>query len=344
MKIFGEKPAMFRHMFVLVFAFWVGCDDSTVREVPEHPVSVSAFVVAAEGGTLVLPDGARVVFPPGALSQDAEVTFIRVACGRTLQAAEFASCAYEVSAADGTSLADRYELTLPGRDPAAVSTCVFSMTGDGWRCQAEARTNSGSATTSASRFSTFVLHQQVPQTDSMNLMADLEFGLCGGDIFGEWEFVFYVGPQEAFTSITLTKDPGFERCEPFSYYEGVITHKTETLTFSPSSGQPWVGDGHRQEYTTGYILQIMTDACLATAGYECSVQTPWCENVNGLCACRAPYEEGGYGDIFLYEVEDGYSMSEFSTRSDLCVIGDWLFYHIPWVGSDSDAVWVYRRK
>jgi len=130
---------MSQRLFFIVLALSAGCGTSRIREEPEQPISVSAVIVAAEGGTLALPDGAEVVFPPGALSQDAEITFTRVACGRTLKAAEFASCAYEVTAGAGVTLADRYELTLPSRDPAALPTCMFSMTGDGWRCRSPKR-------------------------------------------------------------------------------------------------------------------------------------------------------------------------------------------------------------
>ena len=331
--------------FVVVLALFIACE-SPVREAPEHPVSVSAVIVAAEGGTLTLPDGAQVAFPPGALARDTEITFTRVACGRTLLAAEFASCAYEVSSADWESRTRRYVLTIPGRDPAVVPTCVFSMTDEGWRCQAQAETASGSGATSASRFSTFVLHTRVPETAPMALVTDLDFGLCEGDLFGEWEFVFYAGPEAAFTRRTSPiRNPEFDVCEPFAYYAGIVATKTETRTFAPAApGSDWDVELYYQEWIEGYDLNLWTDACLATAGAECPLGTPWCAREHGLCVCRTPFEMTADGGTYLYAVEGGYSYSEGGPAAHLCVIGDFLFDHMLWAGPGSDAIWVYRRK
>ena len=338
---------MSHRLFLVVLALLVACEESPVRETPERPVSVSAVIVAAEGGTLTLPDGARVVIPPGALSRDAELTFTRVACGRTLRAAEFASCAYEVKSAAGGSLVGRYDLTIPGRDPAAAPSCVFSMTEDGWRCQAQAETTTGSGTTSASRFSTFVLHQQVPQTAPMNLMADLDFELCGGDLFGEWEFVFYAGPEAALVGLTSPiRNPLFDVCEPFAYYAGVVAGMTETRTYTPAApDSDWEVEFQNQELIEGYMLEIWTDACLAAAATECPLGTPWCTREHGLCVCRSPFEVGRTCYMnYLYEVEGGYSHTKGGPAAHLCVIGDFLFHHMLWAGPGSDAVWVYQRK
>ena len=341
-----RNSPMSHRLFFVVLVLLVACEDSLVRETPEHPVSVSAVVVATEGGTLSLPDGARVTIPPGALTRDAELTFTRVACGRTLLAAEFASCAYEVTSADGGSLVGRYDLTIPGRDPAAAPSCVFSMTEDGWRCQAEGETATGSGTTSASRFSTFVLHSQLPQTAPMNLMADLDFELCGGDLFGEWEFVLYVGPEAALNGrLSPVRNPEFDVCEPFAYYAGLIAQKTETLTITPAAPEAaWDVEYFYQGHLEGYELHAWTDACLTAAGAECPLQTPWCMREQSLCVCRLPYEQVGDGGTYLYEVEGGYSFTEGGPPAHLCVIGDFLFRHMLWAGPGSDAVWVYQRK
>jgi len=336
---------MSQRLFPIVLVLLVACGES-VRETPERPVSVSAVVVADEGGTLTLPDGAQVVFPAGALAGDTEITFTRVACGRTLLAAEFASCAYEVTSADGVPLTGRYDLTIPGRDLTAVPTCVFSQTDEGWRCQAHAETTAGSATTSASRFSTFVLHSRVPETAAMALVTDLDFELCQGDLFGEWEFVFYAGPEAAFTRRTSpVRNPEFDVCEPFAYYAGIVATKTETRTYAPAApGSDWAVELYYQEMIEGYDLNIWTDACLAAAGAECPLETPWCAREHGLCVCRLPFDMLGDGGTYLYEVEGGYSHTEGGPAAHLCVIGDLLFDHMLWDGPGSDAVWVFQRK
>ena len=323
---------------------WLAAGSCTQHDLRyEGPLTVSAVIVAAEGGTLTLPDGARVVIPPGALSRDAEVTFSRITCRGIFRAREFVSCAYSVTAGDGVTIADRYNLTIPSRDPARTPACMFSLTDDGWRCQAAATTAPGLGATTASKFSTFALHVNLPSTRVTNMVTDLESVTCGGDPFGEWKLMHYSGSDCNFTASCRERNPAFDVCEPFDYYEGNVISGRETLIITPADGNgpeaAWLEEHH---YHEGYELQLMTESCLAQAGYVCPVLTPWCTSVNGLCTCRLPIEGAWGGTQALFQVDGGYSTMESGRPLPFCVTDDRLLRF------DTDpvdpAVWVYQRK
>ncbi len=302
------------------------------------------MIFADEGGSILLSDGAELVIPPGVLSQDTEVTLTRVTCGRTLKAAEFASCAYEVRGRPELDLQGRYELKLPSRDPSVQPACVFSMTSEGWRCQANALTGIGHAVTMPTRFGAFALHADNPSLSPMNLMTDLDFDICGGNLFGMWELAFFAGPAEAFMEVVFyPPNPAFQVCEPYSHYAGNIVHGVKTLTITPTTGDgPEVARYEEYHYHEGYELNITTEECLAKAGFECSIQSPHCTSEGGICTCRLPFGTLWGGDVFLYEVEDGYSLSEGGPPLEYCVLEDTLIHCR--IHEGFPACWVYQRK
>ena len=305
------------------------------------PLAVSAVVVAAEGGTLTLPDGARVTIPPGALSHDATVTFSRLTCGGVFRAQEFGSCAYSVTAADGVALTGSYDLKLPTRSPGLTPDCLLSSVGDGQQCLAMAQAVPGSMTASASRFTSFVLHTRTPRTPAINLISGLDFTHCGGDLFGTWELVLFAGPLSTLTGITSPEwNPRFDVCGPDGHYDGRFTRLQETLEITPTTeNRVEDADYYSSYYLESLRLTITTDACLDLVDMICS---PLCEHREGLCVCPMPYTAGGTGTNWLYAVEGGYSFFEGGEPLQYCVLGDTLIRRELQDGVDN--FWVYRRK
>ena len=84
-----------------------------------EPLAVSASI-PVEGGSIELADGARVEFPAGALTEEAEVTLRRLDCGGIYQSASFGSCRYAVEGPEEL-LVQPYQLRLPTRAPARAS-------------------------------------------------------------------------------------------------------------------------------------------------------------------------------------------------------------------------------
>jgi hypothetical protein len=87
-----------------------GCDSEA-----ENPTfeSQEQQMIAAQGGTITLSDGASVIIPPDALQTDSKVVFSRLECPPIFRTSRFGTCPYEVRLE--SDLLERAEVQLPSQ-------------------------------------------------------------------------------------------------------------------------------------------------------------------------------------------------------------------------------------
>ncbi len=341
---------MSQRLFPVVLVLLTACGGSTVRETPEHPVSVSSVVVAAEGGTLTLPDGARVDLPAGALTTDATVILERVTCDGYLRHPDFAGCLYEVRAEGGATLTGRYTLTLPGpgSDETAAGgetdgACVLGEGAEGWRCQGDsAAADGGRVTATASRFGEF-LHRLPLLEGSLSptLVWDLPFSVCDGDLLGEWELLFIVAPFDALGVGSWSGGEDFSDCAPHHHHKARTAEYHERLVIGP----PWEeGQAACMEIFRSYAVyefSYFTQACLDLHDRGCS---PPCAKVDGVCGCaiKKVSGDGGGGDCLLENPDGSLSFDGNPNPVHHCAQGDTLA--IAYEDPAGPVLKVFRRK
>ncbi|MBU1534965.1 hypothetical protein KKF84_06575, partial [Myxococcota bacterium] len=90
---------MTRFLITILISFFISTACSSTETANNTPDTETLAVplTAAEGGVIILSDGAQVSFPPGALATDGVVTFSRVSCDGFVRGEGFGSCLYEVS-------------------------------------------------------------------------------------------------------------------------------------------------------------------------------------------------------------------------------------------------------
>jgi hypothetical protein len=104
---------------VVLMFLAAGCGESGTTAPPDLPLTVaSATITAAAGGTVALPDGTRVVIPPGALSADTTVTVSRPPAQVFHPEGWLASVLLEPA---GTTFTTPVDITIP-YDPTGIET------------------------------------------------------------------------------------------------------------------------------------------------------------------------------------------------------------------------------
>jgi hypothetical protein len=293
---------------------------------PELESLEASANIPVEGGSIELSDGARVEFPAGALTEEAEVTLRRIGCGGIYESASFGSCRYAV---EGPSelLAGPYQLSLPTRSPARAS----QQTVDGLMPLYGGQSSEGSVTTLVHAFSEFT-----SWSDDLVVPANAcvmpDFEPCGGDVMGNWTMTDACGTVNQLTNSSWSGPNPYESCEPLDYYTGYPFSISGTLEFAEGS----------YETSGGYtILQhgLVTADCLASSELTCLPDL--CTMVDGICEClfvMAESDGNGGGDV--WSVADGVLMMG-SAQHRYCVEGDTLT--IEWAG-DSPYYKVYTRQ
>lgn len=322
----------------VAFAVVVACGNGEGFTPVAEPASSTAEIVAADGGTLELDDGARVVVPVGALAQDGEVTLERV-CPLIFTITGFGGCRYELRA--GAEVVGRLEVSLPGGD--ADATCVLANTEDGWRCVGDSRSSDGGATATVTRTAALTTRSARPD-DSLHddTCTDFAFEPCGGDVLGEWSLVRACGTRKQVTGIYSTKPEPYESCGEDAFYRAYPYTVRGTLSFSDqiaeiggtAFGYSRSGGGSMYEH------EVVTEECLRSIGESCH---ELCTSDSGVCECII--EEGGWDSAGggSYEIRDGaLYFDDADTPTEYCVSGDELV--IQYNHPDGPYHVIYGRK
>ncbi|MBN2724404.1 MAG: hypothetical protein JXR95_10070 [Deltaproteobacteria bacterium] len=347
---------MFKFLMFLSFIFIIGCiedQNSTVINRPDssyfdvqqdisedslQPVSVSVFIKSEEGGEITLDDEAKVTIPAGALTQDATIVFSRLTCDGYFRHQAFAGCLYDVKA-ENTSLAKEYQVQLPVKKLDAQ--CISSNSEEGFRCQIDSLISDNSVLGSAAEFTNFTLNATKKFNGiTPNYMSDILLQNCGGDIFGEWELLYFIGSDFHIIGVEFTPSTKYDSCEPYSRFETRTFNLLENLSITPVEGESYANFTWYREYT-GYEVEITTLNCLESVGDECTPNGV-CSIEDDFCNCVKPIYSSGSGDTPLYEVAGGISFYNDGEPIVYCVNEDTLFWYQG--TGDQSALSIYKRR
>jgi hypothetical protein len=288
---------------------------------------VASATIPVEGGAIELPDGARVEFPAGALSEESEVTLRRIGCGGVYQAASFGSCRYAVEGSAAV-LANAYELHLPTRGPA----CATQQTVDGLVCMFGGEREQQAVTTLAGSFGDFTAwaDDAVIPTDACVMP---RFEACGGELLGSWSLISGCGTIEQLTNVSWSGPDPYESCDALDYYRG--------YPFSISGGLEFTSDGY--QITSGFSImehELVTEACLASIGETCH---PDCTLTDGICECLFVKSEGeGESGDDVWSLGEPGEVILGSATHPYCVDGDVLT--VAWGAGEDRFYLVYARE
>jgi hypothetical protein len=310
-----------------VLSLAVACAQEPDQPDPDLESLEASATIPVEGGSIELPDGARVVFPAGALTEAAEVTLRQIGCGGIYQAASFGSCRYAV---DGPAelLVAPYELSMPARVPAHPS----QQTLDGLMPVFGGESLDGSVVTLVNAFGEFSSWSDDLVVPS-NACVMPDFSPCGGDVVGSWTMTDACGTVNQLTNSSWSGPNPYESCAPLDYYTGYPFSISGTLEFS-GEGSYSTSDGHT-------ILQheLVTADCLASSELTCIPDL--CTLADGICECLFVMTEAdGSGGGDTWSVADG-ALTMGTTEHRYCVDGDTLT--IEW-GGDMPYYKVYTRE
>jgi hypothetical protein len=296
-------------------AIWAACPlvlvvgaCSPEPEPAPEPLAVSASI-PIEGGSIELPDGARVEFPAGALTEEAEVTLRRLDCGGIYQSASFGSCRYAVEGPEEL-LVQPYQLRLPTRAPAHAS----QQTVDGLVSVIGSEDQADRITTPASTFGEFASWSEdgIIPNDACVMP---EFEACGGELLGNWTQTGGCGTVEQLTNVSWSGPDPYASCDPQDHYVG--------YPFSISGGLEFLADSY--QISSGFMImkhELVTTECLEIVGETC---LPDCSLVEGVCECLffKAEGEGASGDDVWSTPEVGV-VSLGSASHRYCIEGDTL--------------------
>ena len=150
-------------------------------------------IIAAKGGTLET-DGAKFVFPAGALGKDLEITIVAVSTTGLPDAKKIAGKVYELGP-DGTTFDKPVKLTLDFKGTApkgSTATVVWlDEKTDEWIALKDSAVDGQVATASTTHFTKFtvmfLLDGEGNGTQTGGQCADMDTS-CGGSLVGTWDF------------------------------------------------------------------------------------------------------------------------------------------------------------
>lgn len=208
--------------FLLLSSWMAGCGDDDSSDSHGYVGQTSSQrIVAADGGVFDAL-GAKLVVPPGALTEDTEIT-LKVEDRSVAGGAALASDVYNYGP-DGLEFAAPATLTLPFRAGGVPSgsTATLSVYEAGeWKPLADSTVSGGAISAKATHFSRFAVVVTGGAQTGGGCDA-LEFTPCGGDLTGTWSF--------SAACMTLTSPPQIPQCP-----QAVVTYDadfTGTVTFA----------------------------------------------------------------------------------------------------------------
>ena len=318
-----------------------GCDSSTENpalESQETFESQEQQIIAAQGGTLTLSDGASVTIPAGALPSDSKVVFSRLECPPIFRTSRFGTCPYEVRLE--SDLLKRAEVQLPSE--VMDSDCILANTDLGWRCLIDSVNTGGHVNASfetSRQFTTNISAGEVP----IGACTDAPFKNCGGDILGSWDLVSACGTRKQLGGSYSEGPARYPGCAEGEHYRAEQFAFHETMVFAEGGTEP----GYDGSLTTNgggseTTHDITTLACMATEGDDCS--SPVCETYNGVCECLIDSGEFDTtsGRLWTQDEAGNYFVDDLTTPLEYCVSGDSLT--IQFDHPDGKFQKVYSRK
>lgn len=291
-------------------------------------VELTATISAAEGGELMLGDGAALIVPPGALSSDAEVRFSRETCRRAWSAASFGSCRYLVDTGS-VGWVGRFTVTLPTRSGGPAWAVRDAR--DGLRPLVDSAALSGTVRATGSEDGAFT-SRMAALSPIDDRCTDAPFEPCGGDIDGRWELTDACGSTAQIAGISWGGSDPYEACKPLDY---VVDYP-----FAASGSVTFMADGTFESSSHATVLehQTVTLGCLEEIGEECLSS---CTNDGITCSCVWPKTEGSSGsELDWVLVADGVEIGGVVYR--YCVDGDTLALEHP--HSDGPYLMYYQRS
>ena len=274
---------------------------SPSRRSPEHPPTGER----GEGGEVLLDDGAKLVFEPGALSADSEVVFSRSACTGAYAHSMFGSCRYEVAGLESEQDA-RYQLVLPRTSPTGDPVLRKRAS------QGFASLLDSNATTEAIRASgvgpgVYAGITTPPSVEDARC-TELEFSPCGGELDGSWTLAQACGsiPNITGEQYSGATEP-YEVCTDAEVFVDSPFTVGGKLRFSEYVGVGFFELNRNHEL---WEYSVVAQSCLDRAGSTCD---PFCSSEEGACVCTYFKSQASSGSGEFWEYGDE---GEFRTRSE----------------------------
>ena len=300
--------------------------------VEEELVTTTQLVRAENGGEVVLEDGARLVFEPGALGEDSEVVFSRSACTGAYAHPMFGTCRYEVAGLPSGEH-PRYQLLLPRTSPEGEPV-LRKRASQGYASLLDSNATAELISATGVGPAVFAGVSTLGTVEDSRF-ADLVFTACGGDLLGTWELDHTCGATSDIlgTYSSGGNDP-YDVCsdtevfidEPFSV-DGSVSFTMR----SDDVGELEVRSSHKQ-----WEVSIVAQSCLDRAKLPCGDA---CVDEEGLCVCTYLESQGtdamgdfwGYGDEgeFVFTSESPTSSEPTRPGGRYCVDGDELTIEYP---------------
>jgi hypothetical protein len=240
----------------------IGDDGADGGDGDEVPMPIAEMISADDGGE-IQTQGAAINIPPGALSEDTEITVEVIPASDVPESDSIASLVYDFGP-DGTTFSEPVELTIALNtevpEGMEVQMAWLDEESETWMPLADSRLEGDEVIATTDHFTMFAIVLSVTGGQTAGSCEDFaDFEACGGDVAGTWEFAV------ACADLTLASIFGADN--EITMCEGV----TLAANIDISGSVTFEADGaYESEITRAFAIDIGLPLSCLPAGAMCA--------------------------------------------------------------------------